>query len=197
MAGINAAKDLSGANRATALANIAAQNYLGQQAAGEAIAQSQISNNRAIQDAVQINNAVDRANAEGALQADRANQAAWDNYVSRYAAQKTAEAKLREDIDNQVAANRSANWNNFLENLQGYFDNQRNRNMANDSLGRVYGYTTQSNGHINFGEATKRQQENFARDYGISISDLDDVETRTKNGKTEYYLNGKKLERRG
>jgi len=131
MAGINAAKDLSGANRATALANIAAQNYLGQQATGEAIAQSQIANNKAIQDAVQINNAVDRANAEGALQADRANQAAWDNYVSRYAAQKTAEAKLREDIDTQVAANRSANWNNFLENLQGYFDNQRNRNMAN------------------------------------------------------------------
>ena len=25
-----------------------------------------------------------------------------------------------------------------------------------------------------------------------NISDLDDVETRTKNGKTEYYLNGKK-----
>ena len=149
MAGINAAKDLSGSNRATALANIVAQNYLGQQAIGESIAKGQIENNKAIQDAVQINNAVDRANSEGFLQAARANQAAWDNYIGRYAAQKTAEAKLREDIDTQVAANRSANWNNFLENLQGYFDNQRNRNMANSAY-QGTGYWIDNGGTIHY-----------------------------------------------
>lgn len=168
MAAISAAQNLSSANSANASAVMAAQNYLGQQAVGDAIAKGQIENNKAIQDAVQINNAVDRANAEGALQADKANQAAWDNYIGRYAAQKTAEAKLREDIDNQVATNRSANWNNFLENMQAYFDNQRNRNMANSAY-RGTGYWIDRSGDIHYttknpSAKTKKEAESKSKE---------------------------------
>lgn len=130
-AAINAAQDLSGNNSATALYNIALNNYLNNQAIGQALAQTDEANNETIRQAITADNAVDRANAEGAFNADKANQSILEDYAKRYAAQRTAGAKLREDIDNQVATNRSANWNNFLENLQGYFDNQRNRDMAN------------------------------------------------------------------
>ena len=166
LAGIGAAKDLSGANRATALANIAAQNYLTQQAMGEALAQGETANNAAIQQAVQLNNAVDRANAEGALQADRANQSILENYAQRYANQKTQEARLRETIDNQVSANKSANWNNFLENLEGYFENQRNRELANLQYGwSGYSYQGQdSKIHLQYKTpAEKKQAEEYVK----------------------------------
>lgn len=154
LAGINAAKDLSGTSSATALANIAAQNYLGQQATGEALAQSQQANNAALQQAIQNNNAVDLANAEGRLKTDSANQGAWENYVKRYADTKTKEALSREQIDTQVAANKSANWNNFLENLEGYFENQRNRKLANTIYGWS-GYQIDNNINMSYSNINK------------------------------------------
>lgn len=159
-AAIAAARDLSGSNRATALANIALDNYLNNQAIGQSLAQTDAANNAAIREAVKMNNEVDRANAQGMLTADQANQSELERYAARYAHQKNLEAQLREQIDNQVSANRSANWNNFLENLQGYFDNQRNRNMANESHGRIYGYTNANNGsgHILYGENKKKKK---------------------------------------
>lgn len=189
--GISAAKDLSSGSSATALANIMAQNYNTQQAIGNAMAQSEAVNNKALQDAIAFNNAVDRANVEGALKADMANQSILEDYARRHAAQTTAAANLREAIDNQVNVNRSANWNNFLENLQGYFDNQRNRTMANDALSRIYGYNIQSDGHILFTNNNKKKT--FANDYDINISDVDKVTE--KDG--DFYLNGKKLTRKG
>lgn len=167
-AAINAAQNLSGNNSATALYNIALNNYLNNQAIGQALAQTDEANNEAIRQAVAANNAVDRANAEGAFNADRANQSILEDYARRYAAQRTAGAQLRETIDNQVATNRSANWNNFLENLQGYFDNTRNRNMANsayqgtgywiDNGGTIH-YTTKNPSAKTQKEAEKKQKE--------------------------------------
>ena len=167
-AAINAAQDLSGNNSATALYNIALNNYLNNQAIGQALAQTDEANNEAIRQAVAANNAVDRANTEGAFNADRANQSILEDYARRYAAQRTAGAQLRETIDNQVATNRSANWNNFLENLQGYFDNTRNRNMANsayqgtgywiDNGGSIH-YTTKNPSAKTKKEAEKKQKE--------------------------------------
>lgn len=167
-AAINVAQNLSGNNSATALYNIALNNYLNNQAIGQALAQTDEANNEAIRQAVTANNAVDRANAEGAFNADKANQSVLEDYARRYAAQRTAGAKLREDIDTQVATNRSANWNNFLENMQGYFDNQRNRNMANsayqgtgywiDNSGTVH-YTTKSPSSKTKKEAERRAKE--------------------------------------
>lgn len=196
-AAIAAARDLSGSNRATALANIALNNYLNNQAIGQSLAQTDAANNAAIKDAVRINNEIDRANAQGMLTADQANQSELERYASRYAHQKNLEAQLREQIDNQVSANRSANWNNFLENLQGYFDNQRNRNMANESYGRIDGYTnaTDGSGHILFRD--KEEKEQFAKDYSIDVRDTSKVKRQVENGKEVFYLRGKKLTRKG
>lgn len=130
-ANISALKDLSGANAATAMAQMNASNYGTMQGIGNTLAQINNDNNDAIRQSVAANNAVDLANAQGAFSADSANQSSLENYARRYAAQKTAEAQLRETIDNQVAANRSNNWNNFTDNLNRYFQNRQNREMAN------------------------------------------------------------------
>ena len=80
-------------------------------------------------------------------------------YINGYLSNVSIEARYN-TIDNQVSANKSANWNNFLENLQSYFDNQRNRNMANESYGRIFDYTNATNGsgHILYGENKKKKK---------------------------------------
>lgn len=192
---LNAIADLSGTNIGQAMANIIGQNYLNQQNIGEARLKANTANYETLKDAAKINNEIDFNNAQMALNADEANQRAWDSYAGRFAQQRTTGAKMREDTANAVTAAQSANWNNLLENIQAVMDNQRNRTMANDSLGRMYGYNIASNGSITFNNNNNKKK--FAEDYNINIKDVDKVRRRRRNGVTKFYLNGKELTRKG
>lgn len=192
---LNAIADLSGTNRGQAMANIIGQNYLNQQNIGEARLKTNAANYETLKDAAKINNEIDFNNAQMALNADEANQRAWDSYAGRFAQQRTAGAKMREDTANAVTAAQSANWNNLLENIQAVMDNQRNRTMANDSLGRMYGYNIAPSGNITFNNINNKRK--FANDYNINIKDVDKVRRRRRNGVTKFYLNGKELTRKG
>lgn len=146
---VSAAKDLSGSNRSTALANMLTNNYLTQLAIGENTAKENITNNKALQEAIAANNLIDKINSEGYLKADMANQSAKLAADKENAEMRGKAALLREKIDEAVAANRSANWNNFLENLQAYFDNQRNLNMANNAYASTH-YSEDNSGNIRY-----------------------------------------------
>lgn len=186
---ITAAKDLSGGNRGTALSQIAGSNYLTNESIGDLVVKANQANNEDLRQAITLNNAVDQAISKGWLEADSANQNAWDRYSTRYASQREAEAKMREDTANQIAENRSANWNNFMTNLENFFENKRNRTMANESYGKIYGYTVGRDGHTNFKGATESQKKAFANALGINVKDINKVEERVDG----FYLNGRKI----
>ena len=186
---IAAAKDLSGGNRGTALSQIAGSNYLTNESIGDLIVKANQANNEDLRQAITLNNAIDQAISKGWLEADSANQNAWDRYSTRYASQREAEAKMREDTANQIAENRSANWNNFMTNLENFFENKRNRTMANESYGKIYGYTVGRDGHTNFKGSTESQKKAFANALGIDVKDINKVEERVDG----FYLNGRKI----
>lgn len=158
----SAAKDLSGGNRATALANIAAQEYANQVALGE------LGLNIANQDAAQRqaitthNNKVDQDNANRALDVAKTNQSAFERYASRLMEARVREAMLRDQIDREAASARSTNWNTFLTNLgavgkENMAANMVNTNPANYySVNRRTGEISYKGGYDNLDEATKK-----------------------------------------
>lgn len=161
-ASTSAAKDLSGGNRATALANIAAQEYANQVALGE------LGLNIANQDAAQRqaitthNNKVDQDNANRALDVAKTNQSAFERYASRLMEARVREAMLRDQIDREAASARSTNWNTFLTNLgavgkENMAANMVNTNPANYySVNRRTGEISYKGGYDNLDEATKK-----------------------------------------
>lgn len=158
----SAAKDLSGGNRATALANIAAQEYANQVALGE------LGLNIANQDAAQRqaitthNNKVDQDNANRALDVAKTNQSAFERYASRLMEARVREAILRDQIDREAASARSTNWNTFLTNLgavgkENMAANMVNTNPANYySVNRRTGEISYKGGYDNLDETTKK-----------------------------------------
>lgn len=147
-ASTSAAKDLSGGNRATALANIAAQEYANQVALGE------LGLNIANQDAAQRqaitehNNKVDQDNANRALTVAQSNQSEFERYASRLMEARVREAMLRDHIDREAASARSTNWNTFLNNLGAVGKENMARNMVNTNLANYY--TIDDNGNISY-----------------------------------------------
>lgn len=157
---VGAIKDLSGSGRAAAMRNILTQNYLTQQATGEALAASRAANNKAINDAIAVNNAIDLANAEGTLKADLANQNVLEDFARRYADAQYKKSMLKESIDNQVGINRSTNYNTFLENLGAVYEHYRNRDLANMQYGwSGYQYTDSvGKTHLQYNNAQERRR---------------------------------------
>lgn len=123
--------NLAGGNNAAAAALLTNANYNNQTQLGEAMLKAAEQDLAAKNAKINADNQADLADAQNELTVARSNQSAYQDYARNYLTSMTNYARMREDIDNQVAANRSANWNNLLESLQGYFDNQRNRDMAN------------------------------------------------------------------
>lgn len=106
-------KDMSGGNRATALAGLLAADYNAQTQLGNLYRQAEEYNQEQKQKVTAFNNAVDQYNAEGALKASIANM--QNNQLRLKAAQSMAQ--MREDIDSAVSASRSANLSNFYNNI--------------------------------------------------------------------------------
>ncbi len=103
----------SGGNRATAMAALLAADNNAQLQAGNLARQAE-EYNRAQKERVEtFNRGTHQLNSEGAMRASLANQQA--DQIRLNAA--LAQAQMQEGIDRTVSANKSANTNNFLQNL--------------------------------------------------------------------------------
>lgn len=103
----------SGGNRATAMAALLAADNNAQLQAGNLARQAE-EYNRAQKERVEtFNRGTHQLNSEGAMRASLANQQA--DQIRLNAA--LAQAQMQEEIDRTVSANKSANTNNFLQNL--------------------------------------------------------------------------------
>ena len=119
--------DQSGGNRVNAVAGMLAADYNAQSKLGDLFRQAE-EYNQGLKERVQtFNRGTNQFNSEASLKAQMANQA---NDRIRYEAAVQA-AKVREEEDARIAAQRSANLSNFLQNMGDIVVDAYNRNDRN------------------------------------------------------------------
>lgn len=161
----SAVKNISGGNRATALAGILASDMNYGDNLGKLARQAE-EYNQALDERVNtFNRATDMFNVQQSLQAQSANAQALSDATKMKLAQAEEVAKLRQAARNAYDARRSTNLNNFINNLgnlgweeqQGdWLDNLARRGvLMMDTSGR---YT----GHSKGGKLNKRRRTTYA-----------------------------------
>lgn len=119
--------DQSGGNRVNAVAGMLAADYNAQSKLGDLFRQAE-EYNQGLKERVQtFNRGTNQFNSEASLKAQMANQA---NDRIRYEAAVQA-AKVREEEDARIMAQRSANLSNFLQNMGDIGVDAYNRNDRN------------------------------------------------------------------
>lgn len=129
-----AIKDMSGGNRATALAGLLAADYNAQTQLGNLYRQAEEYNQEQKQKVTAFNNAVDQYNAEGALKASMANM---ENNKLRLQA-VMEQAKLRDQIESAASSARSSNLSSLWSNLGNLGTDNMNRADAKMVIEKVF-----------------------------------------------------------
>lgn len=161
----SAVKNISGGNRATALAGILASDMNYGDNLGKLARQAE-EYNQALDERVNtFNRATDMFNVQQSLQAQSANAQALSDATKMKLAQAEEVAKLRQAARNAYDARRSTNLNNFINNLgnlgweeqQGdWLDNLARRGvLMMDTSGRYIG-------HSKGGKLNKRRRTTYA-----------------------------------
>lgn len=154
----------SAGNRANAIAALLASDYITQGKYGDLMRQAEEYNLAQRQAVEQFNRATNQGNAEMALQAARANQAARQAANEARLKGITQAAALREEIDKQRAASRSANLTNLFENLGNLGREQyimdmikENPALLYDWMGNYKGNNSACGGYLTIKNKNKRR----------------------------------------
>lgn len=107
----------SAGNRASAMAGLLTAGYNAQTNMGELLRQANAANLEQKQKVEEFNRATNQYNEEQALKAASANQAAYAAYRDELLKATMAASELRNNIDKEVAATRSANLTNFAQSM--------------------------------------------------------------------------------
>lgn len=107
----------SAGNRSTALAGLLSAGYNSQTKLGEALREAELYNLEQRQKVEGFNRDINQFNADQALKAAMANQAVLTGYRTDMLNATTAASKFRNEIDEALNKNRSANINNFTQTL--------------------------------------------------------------------------------
>ena len=142
----------SGANRATALAGILSNNYNTIGSIGNAIAQVNKENLQNRIESVKQATATDQFNAQGQLEADKANQTTLNSNKWEYTKNLLAAAEAKQKIKDTADAAKAANISGLLKFIGDLGYENMNRNMMagliesgapiSDDILRYWGYNT-------------------------------------------------------
>ncbi len=145
----------SGANRASALAGILSNNYNTIGNIGNAIAQVNKENLQNRIESVKQATTTDQFNAQGQLEADKANQAALNANRWEYTKNLLAAAEARQKIKDTADAAKAANLSGLLKFIGDLGYENMNRNMmagliesgapVSDDVLKYWGYNTTKN----------------------------------------------------
>lgn len=124
----------AGMNRGAGMAAILAADHNANTSYGNMYRQALESNIAQRQQVLGINNQLDLANAQAAMQAAQANQSADQTAKERTLKGIQTAARLRENISRYADQNKSSNYTNFLTGLGDYGKYQQSKKWANDYM---------------------------------------------------------------